>query len=92
MERQKYVDHEITKIMFLNNVDFYDDVRDKKFDIRLFELLFKKRKWCPLQVIGFLAFGRIFKDIDVTGLLAMWVPNYRAQFWWFVFKNHVIKE
>ena len=74
--------------MFLNNMDFYDDVRDKKFDIRLFGLSFKKRKWCPLQV---LAFGRMFKDVDVTGLLAKWVPNYRAQFWWFVVKNHAIK-
>ena len=67
-ERQKYVDHEVTKTMFLNNIDFYDDVRDKRFDVRLFERSFKKRKRCPLQVIGFLAFGRMFKD--VTGLLA----------------------
>ena len=26
----------------------------------------------------------MLKDVDVTGLLARWVPNYRAQFWWFV--------
>ena len=81
---QKYVDHEITKTMFLNNMDFYNDVLDKGFDIRLFEQSFRKRKWCTLQVIGFLAFGRVLKDLDVTGLLAKWVPNYRAQFWWFV--------
>ena len=66
----KYVYHEITRTMFLNNMDFYDDVLRKGFDIRLFELSFKKQKWCPLQVIGFLAFGRMFKDVDVTGLLA----------------------
>ena len=75
LEEQKYVGHEITETMFLNNVDFYDDVRDRKFDVRLFELSFKKRNWCPLQVIGFLAFGRVFKDVDVTGLLTKWVPN-----------------
>ena len=91
-ERQKDVDHEVTKTMFLNNMDFYDDVLDRRFDIRLFERSFKKRKWCPLQVIGFLAFGRVFKDVDVISLLAWWVPNYRAQFWWFVVKNHLINE
>ena len=63
LPEQKCVDHEVTKTMFLNDVDFYDDVRDKKFDIRLFELLIRKRKWCPLQVIGFPAFGRMFKDV-----------------------------
>ena len=79
--------------MFLNNKDFYDDVLDKRFDIRLFEESFKRRKWCPLQVIGFLAFERVLKDVDVTGLLAKWVPNYRTQFWWYVMarKNHIIK-
>ena len=81
---QKYVDHEITKTMLLNNMDFYNDVCDRRFDIRLFEQSFRKRKWCPLQVIGFLAFGRVVKDVNVTGLLARWVPNYRAQFWWYV--------
>ena len=25
-KEQKYIDHEITKTMFLNNIDFYDDV------------------------------------------------------------------
>ena len=91
LEGQKYVDHEVTKTMFLNNMDFYDDVLDRGFDIRLFELSFKKRKWCPLQVIGSLAFGRMLKDVDVVSLLARWVPNYRAQFWWFVIKNQLIK-
>ena len=28
LEKQKYVDHEVTKTMFLNNMDFYEDVRD----------------------------------------------------------------
>ena len=90
---QKYINHEITKTMFLNNMDFYDDVLGKGLDVRLFERSFRKRKWCPLQVIGFLAFGRVLKDVDVTGLLARWVPNYRAQFWWYVIarKNHQIK-
>ena len=41
---QKYVDHEITKTMFLNNMDFYDKVLDGGFDIRLFEQSFRKRK------------------------------------------------
>ena len=67
--------------MLLNNMDFYDDVLEKRFDIRLFEQSFRRRKRCPLQVIGFLAFGGVLKDVDVTGLLARWVPNYRAQFW-----------
>ena len=88
---KRYVDREVTRIMFLNNVDFYDDVRERKFDVRLFERSFKKRKWCPLQVIGFLAFGRVLEDVDVTGLLAKWVPNFKAQFWWFVVKNHLLK-
>ena len=51
-------------------MDFYNDVLDKKFDIRLFEQSFRKPKWCPLQVIGFLAFGTVLKEVDVTGLLA----------------------
>ena len=72
-EDRKYVDHEITKTMFLNNMDFYDEVRNRGFDIRLFEESFKRRKKCPLQVIGFLAFGRVLNDVDVTGLLAKWV-------------------
>ena len=41
---QRYVDHEITKTMLLNNMDFYNDVRDEGFDIRLFERSFRKRK------------------------------------------------
>ena len=61
---QKYIDHEITKTMLLNNMDFYDDVGNRRFDIRLYERSFRKRKWCPLQVIiGFLAFGRVLKDM-----------------------------
>ena len=88
---QKYVDHEITKTMLLNNVDVYDDVRNWRFDIRLFERSFRKRKWCPLQVIGFLAFGRVLEDVDVAGLLARWVPNYRAQFWWYVLGSKTIQ-
>ena len=52
----KYINHDVTKVMFQNNMDFCDDVCDRKFDIRLFEQSFRKRKWCPLQVIGFSAF------------------------------------
>ena len=43
-----------------------------------------------MQVIGFTAFGRVLKDVDVIGLLAKWVPNYRAQFWWFVMYRRVL--
>ena len=88
--KQKYLDHGITKKMLLNNMDFYNDVRNRGFDTRLFEQSFRKGKWCPLQVIGFLAFGRVLKDVDVVGLLARWVPNYRAQFWWFVMGSKTI--
>ena len=41
---QRYVDHEITKTMLLNNMDVYNDVRDEGFGIRLFERSFRKRK------------------------------------------------
>ena len=81
---QRYFNHDVTKEMLQNNVDFYNDVCNKRFDIRLFEQSFKKRKWCPMQVIGFIALGRVLSGEDVIGLLAKWVPNYRAQFWWFV--------
>ena len=40
----KYINHDVTKEMFQNNMDFYDDVCDKKFDIRLFERSLKKRR------------------------------------------------
>ena len=56
--------HEVAKTMLLNNMDFYNDIRDGEFDIRLFERSLRKRKWCPRQVIGFLAFGRVFKGVD----------------------------
>ena len=72
----KYISHDVTKEMFQNNMHFCDDVCDKKFDIKLR----KKRRWCPMQVIGFIAFGRVLRGVDVIGLLAKWVPNYRAQF------------
>ena len=40
----KYVSHEITKTMFENNKNFYEDVVRKNFDIELFERSFKKTK------------------------------------------------
>ena len=82
----KYVSHEIVKKMYENNEGFYDDVVRKNFDILLLEQSFKKRRWCPRQVVGFLALGRIpGHDADaVVNLLEKWVPNWRAQFWWLV--------
>ena len=35
----KYINHEVTEMMFRNNKDFYDDVFNKKFDIRLLDVL-----------------------------------------------------
>ena len=62
MSFHKYLDHDITETLFQNNRDFYDDVCDKEFDIRLFEQSFKKRKWCPMRVIGFIALGRVMSE------------------------------
>ena len=76
-------------MMFENNKDFYEDVVSKKFDIRLYEQSFKKRKWCPKQVVAFLAFGRIIEDVDVIDLLGKWRSNWKSQFWWFVFLQHI---
>ena len=94
----KYVSHEITKTMFENNKDFYDDVVRKNFDIKLFEQSFKKRRWSPRQVVGFLAFGRIMDraqrgyDVDdAINLLEKYCPNWRPQFWWFVFLQNMQK-
>ena len=91
MEREnnenKYVSHEITKRMFENNKDFYDDVISENFDIKLFGQSFKKRKWCPRQVVGFLAFGRIMDADVVINLLGKYCPNWRPQFFWFVFSQ-----
>ena len=97
MEREnnknKYVSHEITKTMFENNENFYETIVRKNFDIKLFERSFRKRKWSPRQVVGFLAFGRIMDrgyDVDVViNLMEKWVPNWKAQFWWLVFSEHV---
>ena len=85
----KYVSHEIVETMIENNKDFYDDVVRKNFDIRLFEQSFRKRKWSPRQVVGFLAFGRIMDDVDVVEFLGKYCPNWRAQFFWFVFSQHI---
>ena len=79
------MEHEITKMMFENNRDFYEDVVRKNFDIKLLESSFRKRKWCPKQVVAFLAFGQVMDKDEVLVLIESWVPNYRAQFWWFVF-------
>ena len=89
----KYVSHEIVGRMFENNEDFYDDVVRKKFDIRMLERFFRRGRWCPRQVVGFLALGRI-PDHDaalVVSLLERWAPNWRVQFWWLVFAEHVKK-
>ena len=52
--KQKYVDHEITKKMFLNNMDFYNHVRNRRFDIRLFEQSFRKESGVRCRLLGFL--------------------------------------
>ena len=88
MENNKYITHEIVKKIFENNKDFYDDVVRKNLDIRLFEHSFRKRKWQPRQVVGFLAFGRILDADVVMNLLEKYCPNWRAQFWWLVFSEH----
>ena len=96
MGNNKYVSHEIVKTMFENNKNFYDDVVRKNFDIKLFEQSFRKRKWSPRQVVGFLAFGRIMDRAQrgyganvVVEFLEKYCPNWRAQFWWFVFSEHI---
>ena len=71
-------------MMFENNKDFYEDVVSKKFDIKLLEHSFKKRKWCPKQVVAFLAFGYCGKT-GVLELLNEWCLNWKVQFWWYVF-------
>ena len=88
-ESNKYVSHEIVKKMFENNEDFYDAVVHKNYDIRLLEQSFRKRKWCPRQVVGFLALGRVMAADLVMSLLEKYCPNWRAQFWWLVFAEHV---
>ena len=88
MSFRKYLDHEITETVFRNNRDFYDDVLDRKFNVRSsFENRNGKRserKWCPMQVVGFIAFGKIMNEEMIFNLLTEWAPNLRAQFWWFV--------
>ena len=87
----RYISHEIVKKIFENNKNFYDDVVRENFDIKLFEQSFRKKRWSPRQVVGFLAFGRIL-DVDVVmNLLEKWVPNWRPQFWWFVFLEKIQK-
>ena len=74
------VNHEVTKMMLENNKDFYTDVLNKKFDIRLFRPHVKTAE----NIVAFLAFGE-------EKLLQRWVPNYRARFWWYVVRRHVFK-
>ena len=81
------VNHELTNLMFKNNRDFYDDILNKKFDIRLFRRYLKTNG----SIVAFLPFGKIFGKGAIR-LLAKWVPNYRARFWWFVVKRHVFKD
>ena len=76
------VNHEVTKMTFRNNKDFYDDVFNKKFDIRLFRPHIKTAE----NIVAFLAFGE-----DAIKLLQRWVPNYRARFWWYVVRRHVFQ-
>ena len=83
----KYINHEVTGMMFRNNKGFYDDVLNKKLDIRLFRRSLKSAE----NIVAFLAFGKIFGE-EVIRLLAKWVPNYRARFWWFVVKRHIFKN
>ena len=85
----KYVSHEIVGRMYNNNKDFYDDVVCENFNIRLFGQSFKKRMWQPRQVVGFLAFGRILDAGVVIDLLGKYCPNWRAQFFWLVFLEHM---
>ena len=70
--------------MFRNNLSFYYDVLDKGFDIKLFKRVFEKRGGCSTPVVEFIAFGRAMGEETVIGLLLEWIPNFRAQFWWFV--------
>ena len=76
------INHEVTEMMFKNNKDFYDDVLNKKFDIRLFRHSLKTVE----NIVAFLAFGE-----DAIKLLPRWVPNYRARFWWYIVKRHVFE-
>ena len=86
------MEHKITKMMFENNRDFYEDVVRKNFDIKLLKSSFTKRKWCPKQAIAFLAFGQVMNKNKVLALIESWVPNYRAQFWWFVLYYEKIEK
>ena len=81
------VNHEVNAMMFRNNKDFYDDVLNKKFDIRLFRRSLKSAE----NIVAFLVFGKIFGK-NVIRLLGKWIPNYRARFWWFVVKRYVFKN
>ena len=85
----KYVSHKIVGKMFKNNKDFYNDVVSKNFDIKLLEHSFRKKRWYPRQVVGFLAFGRIMNVDVVMNLLGKYCPNWRSQFWWLVFSEHI---
>lgn len=84
MSFRKYFNHDITREIFRNNLSFYYDVLNKGFDIRLFKRVFERRGWCPTRVVGFIAFRRVMDEQTVIGLLLEWIPNFRAQFWWFV--------
>ena len=90
MSFRKYFDHDITREMFRNNLSFYYDVLNKGFDIKLFKRVFEKRGCCSTHVVGFIAFGRAMGEETVIGLLLEWIPNFRAQFWWFVMYKKVM--
>ena len=84
MTLREYLDHDITIRMSRNNLDFYGAVCSNNFDIKNFELVFKRTRWQPLHVVKFITFGRLLDPEYVFHLLSEWVPNWRAQFWWFV--------
>ena len=84
MSFRKYFYHDVTREMFRNNLSFYYDVLNKGFDIKLFKRVFEKRGGCSTPTVGFIAFGRAMGEETVIGLLLEWIPNFRAQFWWFV--------
>ena len=89
MSFHKHLDHDIMETVFQNNRDFYDDVCGKELDIRLFEKSFKK-SGVRCGSIGFIALGRVMSEETIFSLLTEWVPNFRAQFWWFVLHRNFL--
>ena len=77
----RYLDHDLTEMVFRNNIDFYDDVRDRKFDVRLFRSSFERRRWCPMQVVGFIALGNILDEKMIFDLLVVrFLKRYSLRF------------